>query len=47
MSVSAIVILSGLTGGACWAGITLSATWWFNRRVRREQQFDRVPTWLP
>lgn len=47
MSLSLIVILSGLAGGAGWAGITLAATWWFNRRVRREQHFDRVPTWLP
>ncbi|MGB3834435.1 MAG: hypothetical protein WA975_21525 [Mesorhizobium sp.] len=34
MSLQAIVILSGMAGGATWAAITLAATWWFNRRAR-------------
>lgn len=29
------MILAGAAGGAVWAGITLAATWWFNRRVRQ------------
>lgn len=35
MSTAMIVILAGAAGGAMWAGVTLAATWWFNRRVRR------------
>lgn len=35
MSLSATIILAGAAGGAAWAGITLAATWWFNRRARR------------
>lgn len=35
MSLTVAMILAGATGGAVWAGITLAATWWFNRRVRR------------
>lgn len=34
MSLSMTVILAGAAGGASWAGVTLAATWWFNRRVR-------------
>jgi len=35
MSLQAIVILSGMAGGATWAAITLAATSWFNRRAQR------------
>lgn len=35
MSLTMTMILAGAAGGAVWAGITLAATWWFNRRVRR------------
>lgn len=34
MSLSMTVILAGAAGGVAWAGVTLAATWWFNRRVR-------------
>lgn len=34
MSLTLTMILAGAAGGATWAGITLAATWWFNRRVR-------------
>ena len=35
MSLTLLVILAGAVGGAAWAGVTLAATWWFNRQVRR------------
>lgn len=35
MSLQAIVLLSGAAGGIAWAGITIAATAWFNRRIRR------------
>lgn len=35
MSLTMTVILAGAAGGAMWAGVTLAATWWFNRRLRR------------
>lgn len=36
MSTTMIIILAGATGGAAWAGVTLAATAWFNRRARRQ-----------
>jgi len=35
MSLTATMILAGAAGGAAWAGVTLAATCWFNRRVQR------------
>lgn len=35
MSLTLTIILAGAAGGAARAGITLAATWWFNRRPRR------------
>lgn len=34
MSLTMTMILAGAAGGIAWAGVTLAATWWFNRRVR-------------
>ena len=48
MSLTVTMILAGAAGGAAWAGVTLAATWWFNRRVRQVINFPtrqrRVPT---
>ncbi len=35
MSLTTMIVLGGASGGVAWAGITLAAIWWFNRRQRR------------
>ncbi len=51
MSLQAIVIVSAMAGGAAWAAITLSATWWFNRQSRRLKEREasrwRALGWWP
>lgn len=43
MSLTTTLVIAGAAGGAVWAAISIAATCWFNRRVRRGRENTSCP----